>query len=234
MAAAERAGGGFERISHAHRNGRHLDAEGLVQTDGQRGAVHGGHSRLRQHEPYERPVRIQRPAEAGLEEQAEIGRRVRMVGGELRQVVVPPRLPAFEQRAGPRLVHLRVVQHDQTRVAEEVAPHVVVALRVAEVVDRQIVGLTPVHPDELPRGDHPGGVAAGRLGEHVHVQAVPAQERQQFGRVGGDAGCRGRHRAEPGQPQRGRRGVALGISHGSGPGLDGRENHVGEATSNRA
>ena len=72
-------------------------------------------------------------------------------------------------RLRPRLVDLRVVQHDQSRVPKQVAPHVVVAAGVAELIDREVVRTAARHPDEVAGCHHAVGRAAVRFGDDVDL-----------------------------------------------------------------
>ena len=107
----------------------------------------------------ERPVRRAGVAQAGEDPFGDARRRVGMPEAQLGAQVVRP--AAGNQRMRPRLVQLRVVQHDQAGIAGEVGPHVVVAAGVAELVHHQIERLRAMdrrevvgRPDRTPgRGD---------------------------------------------------------------------------------
>ena len=131
----------------------------------------------------ERPVAEERAAET-LGDRA--GARSAGASGWLAanscQVVVAPRRPAAEQGQRAGLVHLRVVQDDQPRVVEQVAPHVVVAGGVAELVDDQVVGGAPMPPDEVGgAGSAVGGVRTVEpLDVDVDRETASAQPRGRF------------------------------------------------------
>ena len=86
-----------------------------------------------------RPQIGQRSQQADGAELSEIRVRVGMVEPELATIIVPPRLPPLQQHASSRVVQLAVVQNDETREADQIRPHVVVAGRVAELIDDEIV-----------------------------------------------------------------------------------------------
>ena len=75
----------------------------------------------------------------------------------------------------PRLVQLRVVQHDQAGIAGEVGPHVVVAAGVAELVDDQIEGLRLM---DAARSRTPTDGAPGRSDRGKPVRARRASDRR--------------------------------------------------------
>ena len=47
------------------------------------------------------------------------------------------------------MMELSIVQHDAPRIPNEVRPHVIVARRVAELIDHQVIGMLEVSPDEI-------------------------------------------------------------------------------------
>ncbi len=91
----------------------------------------------------------QRSQQADGAELGEIRVRVRMIEPELAPIIVLPRLPLLQQHASSRVVQLAVVQNDEAREADQIRPHVVVARRVAELIDDEIVRARAVLPDEV-------------------------------------------------------------------------------------
>ena len=138
----------------------------------------------------ERPVAKELSAETGGKQVAEMGLGVRVIGREFREIVVEARLDALEQPQCPGLVHLRVMQHEQAGVAKQIRPHEIVRGGVPQLVDDEIVGLAPVAPDEVMTARRDRG----------RSPQPRRQQRDQLGRVGGDAGSIRRHGAEPGNP----------------------------------
>ena len=96
---------------------------------------------------------------------------------------------AVEQAPRARVVQPGVVQDDETRIAREVGPHVVVAGGVAQVVDDEVVGRASCPPDEVVR--HVFGI-------RIDLES-PRQLSQQLGAVGRDAGSLRRKRRKPGK-----------------------------------
>ena len=117
----------------------HMDVEPWVsipELSGERWKVDGDGAGGGERDGGQRPDRRAGVAQAGEDPFGDARRRVGMAEGQLGAQIVRP--AAGDQRMRPRLVQLRVVQHDQAGVAGEVGPHVVVAARVAELVDDQI------------------------------------------------------------------------------------------------
>jgi hypothetical protein len=101
-----------------------------------------------------------------------------MVGAKSRQLISPPRPPSFGEMERARLMKLRVVQNDEPRITEEIRPHVVVTLSVPQLKQGEVVGLTSLLPHEVM------GVG---FTENLTLQAAGGEQREQFGRVRGDA-----------------------------------------------
>ena len=106
---------------------------------GDRRAVDRDESGGAGHEPRHRPRVVEMVVEARDRELSRVRVGVGMIPGELGAVVVGAE-PA-EQGRGPRVVQMRVVQHGQAGIPEEVRPEVVVMRRVADLVDGQVVGV---------------------------------------------------------------------------------------------
>ena len=111
--------------------------------------MNGDEPRRAHHYAQHRPEVVDRPAEAGDGVLDEPVRRVRMVVPELAPIVVGA-LRA-EQTSRARVVQPRVVQHDEARIRREIRPHVVVARRIAQLIDDQIVGSPSMLPHEVVR-----------------------------------------------------------------------------------
>ena len=132
-------------------------------------------------------LRIEEPAHRALGEHAVGGGGGVSVGGgggddveilhsgrlHIRIVApLPARVPAGVQTyvikgETYRMMELRIVQHGEPRVPEEVGPEKVVRRGVAELIDRQRVRRPPVLPEKVVRGSHAprdriGGSAADR------------------------------------------------------------------------
>ena len=144
--------------------------------------MHGDEPRRLQHDPQHRPEVVDRPAEAFDGVLDDIACDARMVVPELMPVVVEPSL--LEQRARARLMQPRIVQDDQTRVGGQIAPHEVVARRVAQLIDDKVVGIA-ARP--------PGKIARVRLGKTVD-RVGPSQPRDEAGAVRGNPRAGGRQR----------------------------------------
>ena len=108
-----------------------------------------------------------------------------MVVPELAAVVVAPLV--LQQGARPRVMEPRVVQHHETGERREIAPHEVVAGRVAELVDDKIVGIAARLPPEV------AGVAVAKTVDRVRRREPP----DEISAVGGDPGSDRRQRREP-------------------------------------
>ena len=140
----------------------HVDVEAgprLPQIGGQGREVHGDGAGGGERDGGQRPDRRAGVAQAGEDPFGDARRRVGMPEAQLGAQVVRP--AAGDQRMRPRLVQLRVVQHDQAGVAGEVGPHVVVAAGVAELVDDQIERLRAMDAarSRRPTGSGPQGEA---------------------------------------------------------------------------
>ena len=206
-----------ERIADAHPDAFHRCRRVVAaQPAGEPGVVRGDQPRGLHGQPQHRPEVREAVAEDALHaEIRDAGRGVRMVEGELRPVAPLP--AAGEEGPGPRLVELAVVQDDQTGVAGQVRPHVVVAGGVPELVHHQVVRSPRLFPDEVvgaERVDAGRALEFGRPAVRVDVDGVPAAERrQQLRRVAGDSRPLGRQRREESEPRAGG-----GRRHGHRPG----------------
>ena len=83
----------------------------------------------------------------------------------------------------------RIVHHGESGKAREVRPDEIVAARVAELVDDEIVRRTEMSPDEIMRA---------RLIEAID-RKFALEPRQQLGVDLGDPGTHRRQRREPGE-----------------------------------
>ena len=125
-----------------------------------------------------------------------------MVVAKFPAVVVEP--PPAQQVTGARVMETRVVQDDESGIADQVGPHVVVARGVAQLVDDEVVRRTLLLPDEVVRvKDSGGGRAAGTVEAPDRaidkpVDGVAAIEaRQDFRAVRRDARRSGRQGRKP-------------------------------------
>ena len=96
------------------------------------------------------------------------------------------------------MVQPRIVQHDETRISREIRPHVVVARRVAQLVDRQIVWFPTMAPDEVVRVEHASALRR-RIDKTVDRDLF-AQRGEDICAVGRDAGPNRRQGREPRYP----------------------------------
>ena len=96
-----------------------------------------------------RPQIGQRSQQADGAELSEIRVRVGMIEPELTTIIVPPRLPPLQQHASSRVVQLAIMQNDETRVTDQICPHIVVARRVAQLINDEIVRSRAILPDEV-------------------------------------------------------------------------------------
>ena len=193
-----------QRIGDAHGHGLPPRLVLVGQAAGEGGAVHDREPRRPQQQTDVRPQPEQRAAEALGHQAAGVGRGGRMVRRELPQVVVAAGVPSAQQRLGAGLVHLGVVQHDQPRVAEQVAPHVAVTGGVAELVDHQVVRRRAGGATRSPA--RPGSRRRDRRLDRGRRRRPPSRPRarsrgRSLRRVRGDARRRRRHRAEPRDPR---------------------------------
>src|SRR5215831_19259758 len=101
---------------------------------------------------------------------------MRMVVPELTPVGV--HASRTKQLCCTRVVQTRVVQDNQARVLKEVRPHVVVPLRIPELVDDHVVRRESAAPDE---------VVGVYLFVTVNDEARGLEHRQHVGAVAGDA-----------------------------------------------
>ena len=90
---------------------------GAADAVGDDATVHGDEPGGRGNQPRERPLVMQERIEAGDRELGAVGRRVRLVGRELAAVVV--RAALTQQQRGAGVMHVRVVQVGQARIAEQ-------------------------------------------------------------------------------------------------------------------
>ncbi len=149
-----------------------------------------------------RPQIGQRSQQADSAELREIRVRVGMIEPELTSIIVPPRLPPLQQHASSRVVQLAIVQNDEARIADQIRPHVVVARRVAELIDDEIVRARAIFPDEVVRVEQLEAFVRRferrrrPVDEQIDVvfRREPGQE---IAAVPGNAGSDGRKRAEP-------------------------------------
>ncbi len=121
----------------------------------------GDHDDVPNHGPHV----VVRPVEPGHAELSRVRRDVGMVPRELGPV--SRRAFAQQVRRGARVVEPRVVQHCQARPSEEIRPDELVQMRVAELIDGQIVLAARPHATEnrarfghapvRPRADRPDG-----------------------------------------------------------------------------
>ena len=196
----------------------HVDVEAgprLAQIGGQGREVDGDGAGGGERDGGQRPDRRAGVAQAGEDPFGDARRRVGMPEAQLGTQVVRP--AAGDQRMRPRLVQLRVVQHDQAGVAGEVGPHVVVAACIAELVDDQIERLGVMDGREVVGGPDgsPGRSDRGKpvrahagLGSSRRPDVVTDEQRdvvargesrEHHGAVAGDAGADRRERREPGE-----------------------------------
>jgi hypothetical protein len=140
------------------------------------------------------------------------GRRIHvgMVPGEFGPVVGVAL--AGEHGLGAGVVHARVVQHGESGETKEVGPDEPMQVRVADLVDGQVVGRSGVSPDEVVGAEDPDDAWLGRLvgggtrcyvrrvHEHVDRVAARAQNRDQLRRAPGDAAALRRPRRKPRNP----------------------------------
>ena len=120
-----------------------------------------------------------------------------MIPRELGAVV--SRAERAQQGRRPRMVQVRVVQDRQAGIPEEVGPLIVVVRRVAYLIDREVVGLLLVAPDEVVgRARARCDARDGLVHEDVDV-VVGAERGDEVRAARRDAGRHGRHGAEPGQ-----------------------------------
>ncbi len=148
-------------------------------------------------QPRHRPGVIQLVVEAGHRQLRQVRAGGRMVPGELGPIVGGAFGP--EQRRGARVVQMRVVQHREPGIPEQIRPEKVVVGGVAELVDGQIVRIEPMAPDELVRRPGPGHKPGHRL-IHVDVDLMVVRKgRDQPGAARGNTGRDRGHGAEPGQ-----------------------------------
>ena len=148
----------------------------------------GDQARAFHREPQHGPEAEQGAAFAFDDEVGDFDGRLGVAVLELRLVVERPPA-AGQQREGPRLVELRVVQDEQPGMAQQIRPHVVMVARVPHLIDDEIVGSAEVPRDEIVR---PGLVI------HIHV-VLRANRGQELGAVRRNAGPHGRERGEPGE-----------------------------------
>ena len=167
----------------------------------ERQAVHGDEGGLLDDEPPHGPEKVRRTLQAVHHELGEVARRLRVIGGELGPVVVAAAVP--EQRAGAGVVELAVVQDDEAWVSDQGRPHVVVAGRVAELVDHTVIGVTEVPTLELPQindiDEGMGTFGGGARGGHHVDRMLGREQREELGAVGRDARSLGWQRGEPGE-----------------------------------
>ena len=100
-------------------------------------------------EPRHRPGVVQVVVEAGDRQLGEVRAGVGMIPRELGAVVRGAE--RAEQGRRPRMMQVRIVEHRQAGIPEEVGPLVVVVRRVADLVDGQVVGSPLVPPHEVVR-----------------------------------------------------------------------------------
>ena len=148
-------------------------------------------------EPRHRPGVVEVVVEARDRELSQVRVGVGMIPGELGAVVVGAE--RAEQGRRPRVVQVRVVQHGQAGIPEEVRPQIVVMRRVAELVDGQVVGSLLVPPHEVVGRARARRHARDRLVDEDVDLVLAAQSRDEVGAAGRDAGGHRRHRAEPGE-----------------------------------
>src|SRR5215211_8536319 len=98
-----------------------------------------------------------------------------MIPTELGAIVVGAALA--QQERGARVMQARVVQYDETREAQRVGPLIIVMRRIAELIDRQVIGRSPAAPDEVVRGG---------FGVSIHLVPSGFERRGQLGAARGN------------------------------------------------
>ena len=124
-----------------------------------------------------------------------------MVVPEFGAIVVES--PLIEQVPRAGVVHARIVQHDEARIGHQIRPQVVVARRIAELVDDEIVRRALMPPDEVVRVEElrPMHGDAGAI--DIAVDGMrSAERRDRVGAVRGDARTSRRQRRKPGNTHR--------------------------------
>ncbi|HET9762401.1 MAG TPA: hypothetical protein VFR50_02745, partial [Casimicrobiaceae bacterium] len=147
-----------------------------------------------QHDAAHRPQVQYRAAHRGDRVFGRVRNDLRMIEAELAPILLVA--VCREQLAGARMMEARVVQDHEAGVRRQVAPHEVVAPRIAELIN-----------DERIRS--PSG-APGKLVCTIFVERlddeVGFEVRQQLRRVGGNARPRGRQGRKPRDPWAGSEG----------------------------
>ena len=164
---------------------------------GERRAMNGDEPRGARDEAGHRPVVEEVRVKSRHRQLSDVGVRLRVVRGKLSPVIVGAQRPKESGR--PRMVQMRVVQHGQAWVSEEVGPQVVMVRRVANLKDRQVIRLLLMPPHEIVRR-----ARARRDARHCLVYedvdlVIGRESRHEVGAARRDACRRRRHGAEPGE-----------------------------------
>ena len=93
-----------------------------------------------------------------------------VIGGKLRAVVC--RSPGPEERCRTGMMEVRIVQHREARIPEQIRPDVIMMGGIADLINHQVIGLYAMPPDELVRRAFArprlGGSRAGRIDVHIY------------------------------------------------------------------
>ena len=119
------------------------------------------------------------------------------------------------------MVQLRIVKHDQARVAKDVGPHVIVAPRVADLKHDEVVSAAVGGPDEIVGAVHGEPNTSSLPGRDFFFRSdvdldlvTAAQVAEQLDRVVGDAAPRGRQRRKD-REAHGSDDIAIGFDFAS-------------------
>ena len=159
---------------------------GALQVARKSRRMHGDQARGFHHASHHRPAIVKEPVERHRRQFPQMTGERRMVPHDFGAIV--QQSSGGFQRRGPGVMQPAVMDNRQAGILKEVRPDVPVQMRIADLVDRQVVVPLPLTPYELMRAEDPEaarnrrGIGARRHRQarriDVHVNRVPPRAKQ--------------------------------------------------------